>query len=305
MNRIRVLFLLIVAFCSAARADSVYVTTTNSNLLSVNTATGAVATFGPSIPGAEGLATDGAGNLYVGSSNAEGTQIYELSPSGTIVANGYGGTSAAITGLAVDQVGNVFAGDFTFGGVIKFTPSGSITAFGDTPFYDPHGVAFDSHGNLYVASSYNNSIGVYAPNGVGSTFATTGINDPRGLAFDKQGNLFVANAGSNTIEEFTPGGVGTVFASTGLDVPIGIAFDSLGNLIVANSGNNTIEKFAPNGDGTLLATVSTSYGELGYLAIGSASVPEPSSLILLAVGALGILTIVLRRRTLKTPQSYA
>jgi sugar lactone lactonase YvrE len=195
----------------------------------------------------------------------------------------------------VDKAGNVFAGDYTYGGVVEFGASGGVTGFGDSNPDAPRGLAFDSQGNLYVAGADN--IMKFTPSGVGSVFATTGVNQPWGLAFDSQGNLYVANAGDNTIERFTPGGVGSVFATTGLDVPKGLAFDSQGNLYVANYGNSTIEEFSANGTPSLLATLNATEGAPVYLAIGASAVPEPSSLITFAIGAIGILGIVIGRRT--------
>ena len=89
----------------------------------------------------------------------------------------------------------------------------------------------------------------------------------------------------------TPSGARSILVTAGINDPRGLAFDKQGNLIVANSGNGTIEEFDSHGNETLLATAHPSNGALSYLAVGSASVPEPSSLILLAAGAIGFLTI--------------
>jgi PEP-CTERM motif len=288
MHRILVLALLI-ACVSTAQADSVFVSTTIGKLLSIDTATGTQSEFG-NVFAPSGLTIAG-GNLYVASNGdpALGTHIAELSPAGVPIPNSYGSTFVTLEGIAADQHGNIFAGDFTFGGVAEFAKNGSVIGFGDSTPEAPRGLAFDSQGNLYVATS--NDIMRYTPGGVGSVFATTGGNQPWGMAFDSHGNLFVANASANTIEEYTPGGVGSVFASTGLSTPKGLAFDSMGDLFVANYGNSTIEEFTANGTGSLFATLDTAEGAPIYLAIGVSSVPEPGSLILLGVGVLGALAL--------------
>ncbi len=139
------------------------------------------------------------------------------------------------------------------------------------------------------------------PGGVITVFANTGLSNPHGLAFDSAGNLYVANFGDNTIEKFTPGGVGSVFASTGLNQPFGLAFDSAGNLFTANLNSMTIEKFAPNGVGTLCVTTAVGPTALAF-APGAASVPEPSSLVLSTLAALGLVGFNLVRRRLATPE---
>ena len=98
----------------------------------------------------------------------------------------------------------------------------------------------------------------------------------------------MANSDANEIDEFTPGGVKSVFATAGLNCPIGLAFDSAGDLYAANNTDGTIEKFTPDGHGTVFAT-GLALPE--YIAIDTT--PEPATLSLLAVGALGLL----RRRT--------
>src|SRR6185295_5527437 len=111
----------------------------------------------------------------------------------------------------------------------------------------------------------------------------SGLSSPRGLAFDHAGNLYAANFGNNTIEKFTPGGIGSVFASSGLSGPVGLAFDSAGNLFVANQSNGTIEEFTPDGVGSVFAR--TGLLRPGYIAI----IPEPSSCLILSLGAASML----------------
>lgn len=139
MIRIRRLFLLgaIALGVTTARAEMVYVTTSQGKLFSINSATGSLSTFGPTVDGAYGLAVDKMGDVYVGSNGFSGTTIVELSPAGNLVPTSFGSTYVSTEGLAVDSRGNVFAGDFTYPGVLEFARSGAITNFGDSSPYAP------------------------------------------------------------------------------------------------------------------------------------------------------------------------
>ena len=128
-----------------------------------------------------GLAVDGAGNLFI----AEfGASILKASPDGTIttVAGGGNGgdggpaTSAQLyaSGVAVDSAGNLFIADANNNNRIrKVSPDGIITTVagggkgGDggpatsaqLSLEDPTGVAVDGAGNIYVVTDLQNGVG--------------------------------------------------------------------------------------------------------------------------------------------------
>jgi DNA-binding beta-propeller fold protein YncE len=107
----------------------------------------------------------------------------------------------------------------------------------------------------------------------------------------------VANYGNDTIEKFNSSGVGSTFAAYStngvgqyLQAPIGLAFDSSGNLYVANHFTASILEYNSSGTGTLFAS---GLGNAINLAI---EVPEPSSLLLAALGALSLVAFLRRKR---------
>ena len=134
----------------------------------------------------EGLAVDGAGNLYV--SESEGHRIRKIAPDGTITTvagNGNAGfqgdggpaTQASLyypKGIAVDPAsGNLYIADWLNSRVRVVTPDGNINTVAGNGFYDyygdggpatsaalkfPWGVTVDAAGNVYVADDENSTI---------------------------------------------------------------------------------------------------------------------------------------------------
>ena len=239
----------------------------------------------------QGVAVDGAGNLYV----AEGDNytIRRITPShvmatlaglartpGTVDGDGSDARFSILRGVAVDGTGNIFVTDsYT---VRKITPSGTVITFcgksgasgsvdamgNKARFSVPAGLAVDSAGNVYVADIY--TIRKITPAGMVSPLAGTvkhagGANgagvsarfsdQAKGVAVDSAGNVYVADSGNNSIRKITPSGLVSTLA--GQDArfyhPRGIAVDSTGNVYVADTDNNTIRRITPAGVVTTLA----------------------------------------------------
>jgi len=151
--------------------------------------TGADARFGSLF----GLASDGAGNVYVADHGNHA--IRKVTPAGVVTT---------LAGAAGD--------------------AGSADGTGpDSRFDGPYGLAGDAAGNLFVADSGNHTIRRITPAGVVTTLAGTAglsgstdaagadarFNSPGHLAVDGSGNLYVADLGSYTIRKVTPDGVVT------------------------------------------------------------------------------------------------
>ena len=205
----------------------------------------------------EGLAVDGAGNVYVGDT---GNQMIRLI------------SSAGVVTTLAGSAGNY----------------GSANGTGtNAAFWNPQGVALDSATNLYVADSFNNTIRLVTPAGVVSTLAGTagsfGSADgtgaaarfwqPQGVAVDTNGNVYVADSANGTIRLIGSGGVVSTWAgsaSTGsadggggsarFYWPSGAAVDSSGTNYVADTGNGTIRKVTAGGVVSTLAGAAGSFG---------------------------------------------
>ena len=171
---------------------------------------------------------------------------------------------SAPTGLALDNLGNVFVVDTlnnrvqVFDDSAQFVRKWGASGSGNEQFDYPVGIALDTIGNVYVADSenyriqkFNASTGAYirqwGTNG-------TGIGQfkrPAGVATDSGGNVFVADSENNRIQKFSGNGDARAQWSTfdsivgPLRDPHGVAVDETGNIYVADSDNNRILVFKP------------------------------------------------------------
>ena len=138
----------------------------------------------------EGVALDGAGNLYIG--DTYNNRIRKVDSRGTITTiagtgeDGFSGDGGPATeahlyapqSVAVDGAGNLYIGDLYNHRIRKVDSRGTITTIagtGESGFsgdggpateahlYAPHGVALDGAGNLYIADTINNRIRKLTP----------------------------------------------------------------------------------------------------------------------------------------------
>jgi uncharacterized protein (TIGR03437 family) len=169
------------------------------------------------LEGPEGIAVDGAGNLYIG----VGARLCKVTVDGRIqVIAGTGDSSYSGDGkpavsatfdtpvaIALNSSGTVvYFSDETHDVVRKIDAAGIITTVAGTgsPGYSNdgqpgstaklnslEGLAVDSNGNLYIADRFNNRIRKVRPDGTITTFAGTGVAGASGDGLSPTlGNLF-------------------------------------------------------------------------------------------------------------------
>jgi hypothetical protein len=228
----------------------------NDTIRKIVVATGAVTTIagvfgqegtvdgiglGASFFSPQGLAPDGAGNLYIADSVnslirklvlATG-EVTTIAGSGLATHKDGRGRNAGFgspRALAYDGAGSLFVVDLdgtvrkielatldvtTLAGSAEVSGSDDGTG-GAARFAQPEGLAWDGAGNLYVADTYNHTIRkIVAATGAVTTVAGSpgqeGGDDgtgtaarfsyPHGVACDGSGNLFVADFGSDRIRQ--------------------------------------------------------------------------------------------------------
>jgi sugar lactone lactonase YvrE len=209
--------------------------------------TGSTARFA----GAEGIASDGHGNLFVVDK-----------------------TSSIIRRVTAQGVVTTIAGS-------SGQPGSSDGVGSSARFRAPTRVTADSAGNLYVTDTGNSTIRKISATGsvstIGGRVGTCGSSDggagsaqfcsPEGIALDQSGNLWVADTQNNTIRRIDPAGNVTTVAgqpgacgsADGQGIaatfcrPRDITVDRWNNVYVADTANSTIRMIDPKGKVTTLA----------------------------------------------------
>jgi len=200
----------------------------------------------------EGLALDREGSLYLAHPNS--CDIRKVTRSGKEVVlagktnaegNIDGPDEAArfrsVHGMALDESGNLYAGDLGNSTIRKITPEGMVSTLA--------GVTGPRTGSV---------------DGVG---VTARFIDPWALSVDRDGNIYVGDTGACVIRKITPYGVASTLAGkvdepgskdgqgdvARFSQPMGIDVDTSGNVFVADMNNCVIRKITPGGDVTTLA----------------------------------------------------
>jgi DNA-binding beta-propeller fold protein YncE len=255
------------------------------------------------------------GNLYVGDVFNNRVNVYD--PQGNFI-NSFGEFGGLIpgraffgpSGVTFDKEGNVYVGDFSGDKINKYTKGGeligSIGSSGTEPgqFQGPAGIRISPvSGNFFVSDQFNNRIQVLDPEGNPLlTFGTQGtgdgeFNQPIGVEVDEFENIYVADSINSRVQVFDKNGnFLTAFGKASAAPPPQLGEPPFGDPLDLTPG-------------TFNWTAGTSYKD-GKLYVGDffqgrvqvlnvedrAKVPEPSSVLSLALLGLGATTVTLRKR---------
>jgi sugar lactone lactonase YvrE len=243
----------------------------NGQIVEVAAASGTTTTIaGVATP--QGLALDGAGDLFVAEAGTPG-EVVEFTPPCTniscqnVVYNPGGSSSPG--DVAIDGAGDLFIADVGLHEVVEI-PAGGATqtvVYPSSPNSNsvPGGVAVDAAGDLFVADSGLKTVVELPANG-GAQIPFGGLwISPTSVAVDAAGDVYVTDTGLTEAVEVPPSCSGPnaafscmVSLSNLADFPAtSLALDSLGDVFVAEPSQDQVLEL----QASLSATVS--FGEVG------------------------------------------
>jgi streptogramin lyase len=290
-----------------AVAAVLYATSNTGNQIDrVDTVANTVTTYLNTPSAVDSIMFDSAQRVIYTQDNAGDVRRYDPSiPSDTALASGLN-TPADIV---LEPGGNtMLVSEFGSGNIdrINLTTLAITTLL--SPGGNPEGLAYDGtrlFANLGLR--YGGPTGKYVAeiNPVtGAILATSpGLNDLDGLTYDPySGLLYASSYFGNTVYSIDPNNLANVQdvlgSGGGIPRPDGITGDGAGNLFIASStygGDSHIYQYSLL---THVLTQETYVNGLDDLApvSGLGSIPEPSGLVLLGAGAVGLLTYAWRKR---------
>lgn len=299
-----------------ARADLLVGNYDGGNILRFNESNGSfIDVFVPAaeIGSPAGIAYGPDGNAYVASFGGSKVTRFDRNTGAFLddfVVAESGGLNRP-QGIAFGPDGNLYVANFAFGpAILRY--NGITGAFMDVlvdrgvgGILQPFGTAFGPDGNLYVSELQTSKVfRIDRTNGtILGSFNAGGT--PTGLAFGPDGNVYVANEADRAVLAFEPlTGTFLRVAAAGpeLSNPRGVAFGPDGNLYVSNgngifngeAGPSQILRFDPN-TGGFIDVFASGNGLSGPRFLAFSSVPEPSSLTLLALTSCVVGAMLCRR----------
>ncbi len=163
-------------------------------------------------------------------------------------------TTTGVSGLAVDNAGNVYITIPSQHLVNFWTAStGTLNSYTTNGLNAAYGVAVDTAGGVYVADTAANAIKklgltrvlilghpIFIPNW---NTVVTNLNSPWNLAVDDGANIYIADGNNNAIKRFNfVSSTVDTLVSTSLADPTGVAVDGGGNVYISDFNNGAVKE---------------------------------------------------------------
>ena len=221
----------------------------------------------------------------------DSVHLYEMNTAGSIVnsINLQSGTQLSGSNLMVGRNGEIYVG----------TAEGLVIVDSDFTSFEMFDFAFDGlatdlamsdAGSLYITDTLGSRLEVFDAdrNHVDSLFIGA---TPVGLDFDRNDVLHSLLANSGQLVSVDP--INEIFTPvlTGLDIPIDVSFANGGNTYISNQGGQQLLAYDENF--SLIGT-HTVDGRAWTLSVYNA-VPEPNSVIVIALIGMGLLARTKRK----------
>ena len=202
-----------------------------------------------------------------------------------------GNSGVILTDIAFDPLGNLWGVSFTNLYKINKT-TGAATLVGSLGATNgANALVFASDGTLYAAAT--NSTDLYTVNtstGAATSLGSTGFSSAGDLAFNG-GALYMSSTGADLIRISLPSAAGTLVGPLGFTSVFGLATAD-NSILYGVSGTQVFSVNTTTGAGTLVTDYAG--GPLGsangtaFVTEAGATVPEPSTMLLLSVALVGI-----------------
>lgn len=327
-------FLILLLFVASASSQiatgasmpNLYVAGQNSNAIHLydganGSSLGAFA-LGSPLSGPQFMTFGPDGDLYVVNNGTNSVLRFNGTTGALVNEFTTSGLLTGATGIAFGPSGNLFVSSLTgpsSGEVRQFngTTGADLGVFATgNGLDDPIDLVFGPDGNMYVTNAgsptsngilrFDGTTGAFIDAFVAPSDVPNGLIQPAGLTFGPDGSLYVSDSLNSGVWRFGFDGMtgdllgASIFTSGGgLVLPKGLTFGPDDNLYVANFLNNRVTRF----DGATGAFIDdfVPAGSAGLnrpfgLLFHVTPVPEPSSIGLAALGAIGLGCLALRRR---------
>ncbi len=219
---------------------------------------------GFSVP--DGLAMDGAGDIYA--SSAGSNNVIKIA-AGTGTKSTVATSGTTVYSVAVDGAGNVFYTNQSGTKVWEVdAATGAVSSLAFSGLNSPLGIAVDNAGDVFVSDFSNDNVVELPWGGSGygaQRFVVGGLNGPVGLAPDNLGNIYVADSQNNRVIKVNVSTGSYTAIGSGFNTPRVLGLDAAGDLYIGESGTGLLSEVEA-GSGTQ-TTVASGLGILTGLIV--------------------------------------